>query len=119
MKEREGKRKKIAFFGHFDSSNFGNESTLQAILCHLRCFHPNAEVTCISTGVPEVTVVTHQLKTVPMSQTLIKWRPENLVVRVVRKVCIGIPSELYRWANGLIMLRRIEMLIIPGTGLLT
>jgi len=36
--------KKIAFFGHFDSSNFGNESTLQAILYHLRCFHPDADL---------------------------------------------------------------------------
>jgi hypothetical protein len=86
LQERKATQKKIAFFGHFDSSNFGNESTLQAILYHLRCFHPDAEVTCISTGVPEATVVTHQLKTIPISQTLVKWRPGNLFVRVVRKV---------------------------------
>jgi hypothetical protein len=83
---RERRRRKIAFFGHFDSSNFGNESTLKAILYHLHRFHPDAEVTCISTGVPEATVVTHQLKTIPISQTLVKWRPGNLFVRVVRKV---------------------------------
>ncbi len=27
MQERERTRKKIAFFGHFDSSNFGNAAT--------------------------------------------------------------------------------------------
>src|SRR6516164_9181870 len=43
-------RTQIAFFGHFDSTNFGNESTLQAILYHLRCFRPDAEITCISDG---------------------------------------------------------------------
>src|SRR5262249_29710215 len=117
-------RKKIAFFGHFNSSNFGNESTLQAILYHLRCFHPDAEVICISTGHPDATVVTREIETIPIAQKLLKWQPRSLiarslVVRVVRMVCIGIPSELYRWANGLITLKRIDMLIIPGTGLLT
>ena len=38
---------------------------------------------------------------------------------MVRSVCIGIPSEVYRWIKGLIKLRRTDMLIIPGTGLLT
>ena len=112
-------RKKIAFFGHFNSGNFGNESTLQAILYHLRCFHPDAEVICISTGRPEATVVTREIETIPIAQTLVKWQPRSPVVRVVRMVCIGIPIELYRWANGLITLKRIDMLIIPGTGLLT
>jgi polysaccharide pyruvyl transferase WcaK-like protein len=116
---RERKRTKIAFFGHFDSTNFGNESTLQAILYHLRCFHSDAEVTCICTG-PEATVATHQIEAIPISETFIKsWRPRNRFVRVVRMICIGIPSELYRWAKGLIRLRRIDMFIIPGTGLLT
>jgi polysaccharide pyruvyl transferase WcaK-like protein len=115
----QGRRKKIAFFGHFNASNFGNESTLQAILYHLRRFHPDAEVTCISTGRPEAAVVTHQIKTIPITRTLLRWRPRNLVLRLLRLFFIGIPTELYSWANGLITLKRIDMLIIPGTGLLT
>ena len=95
MKEREKKRKKIAFFGHFDSTNFGNESTLQAILYHLRCFQPDAEVICISTG-PEATVATHQIEAIPISETFVKsWLPEIHWLRVVRRVFVGIPSELY------------------------
>lgn len=112
---RERRRRKIAFFGHFDSSNFGNESTLKAILYHLHRFHPDAEVTCISTGRPEASGI----NTVPMTQTIVKWQPQNLALRVARTLCIGIPSELYRWANGLTTLRRIDTFIIPGTGLLT
>src|SRR5262249_43437918 len=119
LQQRKRTPKKIAFFGHFDSSNFGNESTLQAILYHLRRFHPDAEVVCISTG-PEATVATHQIEAIPIAETFAKfWLPENPFLRVVRRVCIGIPSELYRWAEGLVKLRRIDMLIIPGTGLLT
>jgi polysaccharide pyruvyl transferase WcaK-like protein len=119
MQEREKTRKAIAFFGHFDSSNFGNESTLQAILYHIRCFYPDAEVTCICTG-PEATVATHQIEAIPITERFVKsWFPQNPSIRVLRRVCIGIPSELYTWIKGLVRLRHIDMLIVPGTGLLT
>ena len=119
VKECERKPKKIAFFGHFDSSNFGNESTLQAILYHVRRLQPTAEVTCISTGA-EATVRTHQIEAIPINKRFAKsWVPKNPLTRVLRKVCIGIPSELYQWIKGLAMLSRTDMLIIPGTGLLT
>src|SRR5271155_1909787 len=83
MKERERKQKKIAFFGHFNSTNFGNESTLQAILYHLRCFYPNAEVTCICTG-PEATVATHHIEAIPLAETFFKsWVPRTRLLRVL------------------------------------
>jgi polysaccharide pyruvyl transferase WcaK-like protein len=118
MKDLEKRRKKIAFFGHFDSSNFGNESTLQAILYNLRRYQPDAEVICISTG-HEATVATHQIEAIPISETFVTWFPRNQLLRVVRNVFIGIPSELNRWVRGLMRLRHTDMLIIPGTGLLS
>jgi polysaccharide pyruvyl transferase WcaK-like protein len=119
MKKRERKPKKIALFGHFDSTNFGNESTLQAILYHLRRFRPGVEVTCICTG-PEATVAAHHIEAIPLADKFLKsWVPRNPVTRVLRKVCIGLPSEPYRWVKALLRLRRTDMLIIPGTGLLT
>ena len=84
MKERQKKRKKIALFGHFNSTNFGNESTLQAILYHLRCYQPDAEVTCICTG-PEATAATHQIEAIPIAETFVKsWFPRNPLTRVVQ-----------------------------------
>ena len=119
MEERQNKPKKIAFFGHFDSSNFGNESTLQAILYHLRRFHPDAEILCISTG-PEATMATHQIDAIPIAETFMEsWTPRYPLLKALRKICIGVPSEAYRWISGLFQLRRTETLIIPGTGLLT
>jgi polysaccharide pyruvyl transferase WcaK-like protein len=115
----EEKAKRIAFLGHFDSTNFGNESTLQAILYHLRCFQPDAEITCICTG-PEATAATHGIKTIPLSEKFVKsWVPRNPVTRMIRKVCVGLPSEPYRWVKSFRMLKHTGMLIIPGTGLLT
>jgi polysaccharide pyruvyl transferase WcaK-like protein len=119
MKEHERKRKKIAFFGHFNSTNFGNECTLQAILYHLRYYRSDAEITCICTG-PEVTASTYQIEAIPIAESFVKsWNPRHPLARVMKRVCIGMPSEPYRWVKCLIRLRRTEMLIIPGTGLLT
>jgi polysaccharide pyruvyl transferase WcaK-like protein len=119
MREHQTKQAKIAFFGHFDSTNFGNESTLQAILYHLRCFQPDAEVICISTG-PEATVATHNIKAIPIAKRYIKsWYPRSSLMRVLRRICVGLPTEAYQWIEGLIRLAGTDMLIVPGTGLLT
>jgi len=117
--KREEKRKKIALFGHFDSTNFGNESTLQAILYHIRRLQPDAEVTCICTG-PEATAATHHIEAIPIAEKFVKsWVPRNRVTRLLRKILIGFPSEPFRWVRGIMSLRRTDMLIVPGTGLLT
>jgi polysaccharide pyruvyl transferase WcaK-like protein len=119
MKKREKKRTKIALFGHFDSTNFGNESTLKAILYHLRRFKPDAEVTCISTG-PEATTAAHHIHAIPINEIFVKsWVPRNPLAKALRKICIGLPSEPIRWIKAALSLRDTEMLIIPGTGLLT
>ncbi len=77
MKQRERQRKKIALYGSFRSTNFGNESTLQAILYRLRCFEPDAEVTCVSIR-PEDTVTTHHISAIPISETYLQsWVPRN------------------------------------------
>jgi polysaccharide pyruvyl transferase WcaK-like protein len=119
IKEYQLKRTKVAFFGHFDSTNFGNESTLKAILHHLRRFQPQAEVVCISTG-PESTAATHHIEAIPIGERFVKsWAPQNPLSRVLRRICVGIPGEVYQWVKGIIRLARTDMLIVPGTGLLT
>jgi len=120
MKKHETSCTKIALFGHFDATNLGNESTLRAILHHLRCYQPNAEIICISTGSEEAIAARHQIEVIPISQQLVKsWRTRNRLLRLIRGVVIGIPSELYRWINDFVKLGRIDALIVPGTGLLT
>jgi polysaccharide pyruvyl transferase WcaK-like protein len=111
-------RKRIAFFGHFASTNFGNESTLRAILYNLQRFQPDAEFVCISTG-PQATSATHHIEAIPIAETFTPCNSRSPLIRAARKVCIGIPRELYRWVKALLILRRIDVLIIPGTGLLT
>jgi polysaccharide pyruvyl transferase WcaK-like protein len=119
VKERERKRKKIAFFGHFGQGNFGNEGTLQAILEHVRRFVPDAQLACITSGT-EGTAATHDIEAIPIAEILVKsWRPRNPLFGLMRILTIGVISEPYRWVKGIITLRGTNMFIIPGTGLLT
>lgn len=115
----ENERMKIALFGHFDASNLGNESTLKATLYHLRRSQSDAKVTCISTGA-EAIAARHQIEAVPISEKLVKsWKPQSRLSRTARHVVVGIPSELYRWITGFARLRRVDVFIVAGTGLLT
>lgn len=99
--------------------NFGNECTLRAILCHLRRFLPDAQLSCITDG-PKGAKRIHNIEAIPISKTLFKsWKPRNPLAKIVRKLSAGIMGEIYRWANGIRILRHIDMLIVPGTGLLT
>ena len=77
MSKPAGKRKRIAVFGHFDGTNFGNEATLQAALHHLRRIQPDAELTCISTG-PRIAAATYGIRAAPIVRTFIEfWEPRS------------------------------------------
>jgi polysaccharide pyruvyl transferase WcaK-like protein len=112
-------RLKIGLFGHFGMGNFGNESTLQAMLCHLRRRMSDAEILCICSA-PEIVKADYKIAAVAISGTVVKpWKLRNPVVRAARKVFIGVPSEFYRWFKGAMTLRDTDMLIVVGTGILT
>ena len=111
--------KRICLFGHFGSPNFGNEVTLQTVLYHVRCLLPEAEVACICTG-PEALAATQKIETVPISRVFFKpGKLRTRLARLLRRVFIGLPSELWRCLEALKTLKSANALIIPGTGLLT
>lgn len=119
MEKGDKKRKRICFFGHFGSPNFGNEITLQTVLYHVRWLLPEAEVACICTG-PEALAATQNIETVPISRTFVKpGKLRTRLARLLRRVFIGLPSEPWRWLDVFKTLKGADVLIIPGTGLLT
>jgi polysaccharide pyruvyl transferase WcaK-like protein len=120
LKEGNARQKKVSFFGHFGQGNFGNESTLQACLYHVRRLLPDAEFTCICSG-PEAAAKSHNVAVIPASGWVLKplWLRGNPLSRFLRKIIIGIPGELYRGFKAFCTLRGMDLLIIPGTGLLT
>src|SRR5262249_39373323 len=63
---------------------------------------------------------THQIDTIPVAGTFARSQhSKNPLIRAMRRLFIGIPSEPYRWIRGVGRLRHMDMLIIPGTGLLS
>ena len=113
------KHTKVALFGHFGISNFGNEATIQALLCNLRRLMPEAEITCVCSA-PEVVTGEYRIPAVPICGVVVQsWDVRNPIVRLARKLFVGIPSELYRWLKAMKTLWRQDMFIVVGTGLLT
>jgi polysaccharide pyruvyl transferase WcaK-like protein len=119
VEKGDNKHKRICFYGHFGSPNFGNESTLLAILSQLRRLLPEAKVVCACTA-PETLVETRQIEAVPISRKLLKrWNPRTLLTAWLRRVFVGLPSEFWRGLDAFKTLKGADALIIPGTGLLT
>jgi polysaccharide pyruvyl transferase WcaK-like protein len=114
------RRRNIRFFGHFGLNNFGNDATLLAVIHNLRRYVPDADVLCICTG-PSSTAERHNIRAVSIDNFHFKakWLQGRRWLRFIRKIIIGVPSEAYRWILAFQTLKETEVLIVPGTGLLT
>ena len=111
--------RKIVTFGHFGGGNFGNEATLAAMLQGLRDRVPDSEFTCICAA-PEKVKADYGIAARPNRDRLVTpWAARGRVIRLIRKVLVGVPSELWCWLQGFKSLRRTDAVIVPGTGLLT
>ena len=111
------KRRKIALFGTFGTGNLGNECTLQAMLLNIRRRVPNAQVTCICAS-PEETASTYGIRALAIREIPLRGT-NNRAWRLLRKICVGIPVELYRWLSAIKGLMGTHMLIMTGTGMLS
>lgn len=110
---------RITFFGHFGSLNTGNESTLLAILLHLRTLHPDCEFSCICSS-PETVVKSYGIEAVPISTRAVTiWNRQARLDRRLTSACMGLSQELFQYFRAFRVLGRTDTLIVPGTGLLT
>jgi polysaccharide pyruvyl transferase WcaK-like protein len=109
--------RKIALFGTFGTGNLGNECTLQAMLLNIRRRVPNAQVTCICAS-PEETASTYGIRALAIREMPLRGT-NNRAWRLLRKISVGIPVELYRWFSVIKGLMGTHMLIMTGTGMLS
>jgi polysaccharide pyruvyl transferase WcaK-like protein len=110
-------QRKIALFGTFGTGNLGNECTLQAMLVNIRRRVPDAQVSCICAG-PEETASTYGIRTLAIREMPLRGT-NNRAWRLLRKISVGIPVELYRWFSVIKRLMGTHMLIMTGTGMLS
>jgi polysaccharide pyruvyl transferase WcaK-like protein len=110
---------KISFFGNFGTMNFGNEATLLAIVSRLRLLFPNCEFCCICTG-PENVIATHGIDAVPHTGRSVRiWDRQVPLGKRLRMATLGLSEEIREYIRAWRALKGTDILIIPGTGLLT
>lgn len=110
---------KVSFFGHFGSANSGNESTLLTILSRLRSLLPASEFRCICVF-PEAVAARDGIGAVPITTRVARiWDRDIPLARRVPMALVGLGGELRQYARAFRELKGTDMLIVPGTGLLT
>lgn len=114
------KPESVAFFGLFGQQNLGNECTLQTIIYNTRRYLPDAELKCICTG-PADTSIRYNIPAFSWEATGSEvWQGRNnALIRLLRKVFVRIPMELLHWVKAFRILKGTQMLIVPGSGLLS
>ena len=110
---------KVSFFGHFGSTNPGNEGTLLATLSRLRSLYPEWEFRCICTN-PEAVVARDGIEAISITtRTARIWDRDVPLARRVPMALVGLSGELGQYARAFRTLKGTDMLIVPGTGLVT
>lgn len=110
---------KISFFGNFGSANTGNESVLLAIISRLRVLYPTGDFRCICSN-PEAVTARYGIQAVAFSTSEARLWDRNLPM--IRRACMAfaaLAAELGQFIRAFRILRGTDMLIVPGTGLLT
>jgi polysaccharide pyruvyl transferase WcaK-like protein len=108
-----GRRQVIGLLGRFGQGNFGNDGSLEAMVDFLRRARPQAELVCICSG-RDVVERDFGLSTVP-----INWpRPANPTLRAIDAALLRAPSILHHLIQKIKNTRRMDAIIVPGTGIL-
>ena len=110
---------RVSFFGHFGSLNSGNESTLLAIISRLRALSPETEFRCICLN-PEAVVARGGIEAFAITTRVARiWDRDVPLATRVAMAFVGVGAELRQYARAFRKLNGTDMLIVPGTGLLT
>lgn len=103
---------RVATYGYFGMGNVGNEGSLAAFLAYMRDAHPEAAVSCFAADAQAVS----RDHGVPATR-LMAYRPapgsNGLRVRVTKAA-----SRLWDVPRTFRMMRDVDVLVVPGTGVL-
>jgi len=113
------RQRSITFYGNFGTRNFGNEWTLHAIVLNLLERMPHARLQCLCTT-PEDTSKRHGMPAFRSHAQYPAWLDgekwtQGRCGKVVRKLLFRMLVEICHWAKGVRIMSRSDMLIVPGT----
>ena len=116
--------KAVCFFGLFGQHNLGNDATLHAIICSTRRLLPNISVKCICTGSEQISK-RYNISAVPMDAPYREnYRLRGLTgwtgaIRFVARLGVRVALEIVHWGSAYRYLRGVDILVVPGTGILS
>jgi polysaccharide pyruvyl transferase WcaK-like protein len=109
--------RRIGLFGLFGCGNAGNDGSLEAMLAFLRRVRPEAELVCFcaySDGATDQIARDFHLTALPIALP----KPGNSLLRALDRLSWGGPRQLASLIRAIWHARRLDLLIIPGTGIL-
>ncbi|MBK8047656.1 MAG: polysaccharide pyruvyl transferase family protein [Anaerolineales bacterium] len=114
-----GSHRRVGLFGNFGTGNLGNEATLEAALAGVRKFTGANDLVCICSN-PQEVAATYRLPVVPIRWKSGEGSPDirNRWLRLPVKLLMRIPQEMKLLIRAYQTLRRLDMLIVAGTGIL-
>ncbi|MGH6944337.1 MAG: polysaccharide pyruvyl transferase family protein [Geminicoccaceae bacterium] len=116
MRERQRPRR-IGLFGLFGCGNSGNDGSLEAMLVFLRRIRPDAELTCFcasSVAARDHVARDFRLPTIPFAFP----EPASALLRVLDRLSLKAPRQLASLVRAIGHACRLDVLIVPGTGIL-
>jgi hypothetical protein len=109
--------RRIGLLGLFGCGNAGNDGSLEAMLAFLRRVRPEAELICFcaySDGAADQIARDFRVPALPIALP----RPANVLLRVLDRLSCGGPRQLVSLIRAIWHARRLDLLIVPGTGIL-
>jgi polysaccharide pyruvyl transferase WcaK-like protein len=108
---------RIGLLGLFGCGNSGNDGSLEAMLAFLRRIRPEAELVCFCGargGAPEQVTRSFGVLAIPLGFP----RPANKLLRILDRLSLKGPRLLASWILAVKHARSLDVLIVPGTGIL-
>ncbi|MBV8361749.1 MAG: polysaccharide pyruvyl transferase family protein, partial [Deltaproteobacteria bacterium] len=99
-------------FGWFGSGNSGNEGSLEAMLIFLRRVQPDAELMCICSD-PNMVQKDHGVLAIGF-----RYSGSGDFVGHLDRLFFKVSPRLANWVYAVRWMRRLDFVIIPGTGIL-
>ncbi|MFC7067990.1 polysaccharide pyruvyl transferase family protein [Brucella rhizosphaerae] len=104
---------RIGLFGQFGSGNTGNDGSLDAMLQMLKRICPGAQLICICSR-PEIISEKFGIDSVPVGQPA----SDNSFIRLLNKLLLQFPRRISGFLGALSLAQGIDLIIVPGTGIL-
>ncbi|KJF72827.1 polysaccharide pyruvyl transferase family protein [Agrobacterium arsenijevicii] len=104
---------RITLLGQFGSGNSGNDGSLEAMLLYLRRMRPDADLLCICAS-PTVVSAKFNIRSMGVGGPPLT----NVWMKRLDKLLGRLPRRLMLFVSSLFHFDKVDLMIIPGTGIL-